>query len=148
MITMENILAKRAEENLQRQMAEALGMRMDINFIRELNASELLKYWVDKIKKTRITELTYNMGVYGVKMVGGPEKVDYEYCDTDLEDMWNMEGINQEEDEEPTERLFQPELDMLNELASLIENSDLFCKTFFYEFVEVLNKALLPKPKQ
>jgi hypothetical protein len=107
---------------------------MELSFVKHLKESPFFKELISILKTTKIERIDYSMGVFFLKLKG----VEKTLSSTDLEDSW----IALEDDEEPTERLYQSELDAWNFLETIWVNESMLDRTFFYEFKLCLNQAL------
>ncbi len=112
--------------------------RIERLFAAELLRSDFLKNMVRVLKATRITEIDYSMGMYLVRINGESEQL----SETDLEGIWDTAGIEEDSDEEPTELVYQKELDALNFYIDMVSNNPLIESVFYYEFETAINLAI------
>lgn len=109
---------------------------MELHFVNSLKDSSFFKEIVSILKTTKIERIDYTMGVFFLKLKGEEKTL----SSTDLEGLWDISGLN--EDEEPTTRIYQNELDAWNFLETIWINESMLDKTFFCEFKLCLNQAL------
>lgn len=117
---------------------EQFKIKMSECFIENLKKSDFFKEMIKLIKTSRINKIVYSMGDLILLL----NNSGYWFSINELEDIYIMDGIDLDNNEEPTELKYQKELDVFKFINRIIMNDELLEKAFFNEFIDEINLAI------